>query len=478
MLSICCKRKHLEEGLLTIEKAADTSHIIPVLSNFLFRTVQKNTDIFRLSEHSIQRLKSYPDIAEEDVEKLQSIVDIDYPNEESLLKAVEETVGVEFAVSKKKEILEHTQDFVFIAASDTVLVSSTYVPALVEQQGELTIPPKLLEITKHLSDDDLFIQEKDLFWMDVFCGSFKSELVGLDSKNFVEIPKREKRFNVKIEQQLLKTILAKTRIAISSGDSRPALNGLSMALIGDKLHFASSDGHRLAYQHTEDIEVPITDETTDFDVVLPAKAVAEIIKACNKEGDFVKINVVGTKAHFYIGLKTTIITNLIDAQFFDYRTMILPQVADESRFQVVFPNKQHITQVINRVALLTGVSGQINMRINKGDNHVQMFINKQTIGSAGESVSATIEGLQDEVFMIGYNYKYLLNGFAILDGTPKFSLKEERDVTFITSDAKEDEGLIYMVMPMRLDNLPQTNKKDEAQVNETQPENVSEMPEN
>ncbi len=476
MLSICCERKHLEHGLLTVEKAADTSHLIAVLSNFLFRTVQKNTDIIRLSERSLQRLKMYPDIEADVVKKLQPIVDIDYPDEESLLKVVEKLAGLEFAVSKKKEILENTQDFVFIAASDTVLLSSTYVPALVEGQGELAVPPKLLEITKQLPDHDIFIAEKDKFWLDVTCGTFKGDLAGLASKDFLEIPMRERIFNVRIGQQHLKTILNKTRIAISSDEARQAFTGLSIALIKDELHFASSDGHRLAYQHTKDIETPTSDGTADFDVIVPPRVIAEVIKACNDEG-FVKIVIVGTKIHFYIGLRTTIIGRLLDAQFVDYRLMVIPQIDDDSRFSVTFPNKQHFSQVINRIALLSGDSGQINMRIDLGDEHAQFFTNKHAIGSAVETVSMHSDGMTDDVFMIGYNYKYILNGFSILDGTPTFSLRKEGEVTFITSDGEEDKGLIYMVMPMRVDNVPQSKKRDEAKTEDPQPEQPVESPE-
>lgn len=453
MLSVAIERKDVEEGLAYLEKSLDTTNLVPVLNNFLIRTIPKNRDICTISQRTLTHLSSLHD--KEITKKLEALIGVDFENEESLMSKVFEVIGKEDALRVKDDILEHTQDFICAVATNTEITALTYMPCLIDTPGEITVPKELYTISKELDDGKMFIQEKDNMWLSLRCGEYSSDMGGLPASMFVAVPQKTKNYTFKIGQQTLKNILKKSKIAVASPDEpRVYLTGMSMALIDNTLYTATTDGHRLAYSKTTDVVVS-KDVDTDFDIIVPIKIIDEVIKACGTSGD-VTIVVEERKIRFYIGSRTMYISVLITEQFIDYRVMFFPLLDDPERFSIQFENKQNLIKMIKRLSFTSGDSKQINMVIDsKNSNAVDFYTIENQKGYSKESIHAKLNNFKESRLAIGYNYQFLLDVFNVIGEKPIFSLLDENAVTFIGTEHKDDYGFMYMVMPMNVKDIPE-----------------------
>ena len=82
---------------------------------------------------------------------------------------------------------------------------------------------------------------------------------------------------IKIDKLKIKNILQHVIFSMASQDIRFYLNGLLLKVEQKNIFFVSTDGHRLSYYNILDEE-----NTQEFSVIIPRKAVLEIYKNIDK----------------------------------------------------------------------------------------------------------------------------------------------------------------------------------------------------
>jgi len=161
------------------------------------------------------------------------------------------------------------------------------VEATVEKPGATTLPARrLFTIIRELPSSEVQIEVDSKNVASIRSGPSFFKILGLPEEEFPPLPKFEKAKVFNLRQKDLKDGLKKTAYAISTDETRYVLNGILFTFKDNKLTLVATDGRRLALVDIE-LEFPRSHEV---DIIVPSKAVTELGRLLNEDGD-VKLTV-------------------------------------------------------------------------------------------------------------------------------------------------------------------------------------------
>ena len=293
-----------------------------------------------------------------------------------------------------------------------IVVSSS---AQVVESGSITLPAKLLnDIVSRLPDEDVTISvDKDNTMVSLVCGSGRYQLHGLPVEEFPELPQiGEDGETTYLPVESTLNGLAATLFATSADETKRILTGVHLTASGDRLEFASTDGHRLAVLQTGFLdadEPPVTSDTvaTNLEVTIPARALRELERMLNQQTEgaiavkFDRANMIFQSAN------QILISRLLDGSYPNYRQLI------PSRFerQVTLERKLFLS-ALERIAVLADQKNNIvKISINATGQEVSLSVEAPDVAAGRESLPAQVSGEDVE---IAFNVKYLLDGLKAL----------------------------------------------------------------
>ena len=240
----------------------------------------------------------------------------------------------------------------------------------------------------------------------------------------------------------LRRLIDKTRFAISTEETRYYLNGVYVHAFKAKeqslLRAVATDGHRLAR-----FEIDLPEGAAGIPgVIVPRKAVNELLKLLESVDAPVEIAVSDTKVRFAFG-NVVLTSKLIDGTFPDYQRVI-PTGNDK----VLDVNASDLAEAVDRVATISAEKTRA-VKLNLEKNRLQLSVVNPEAGSANEELPVDY---RSDVLEIGFNSRYLLDILGQLDGSEaKFLLADAGSPT-VVRDAGEgaDAATLYVLMPMRV----------------------------
>lgn len=147
-------------------------------------------------------------------------------------------------------LLTASMDTITMSATDLEVSLRVTMPAKVKKEGTCTIPGRKLadciKKLKTLPDTEITIEMLENNWISLTCGPLTVKLPGMAATNFPSLPKVPK-ITTPIDTEILSTLIARTRFAISGEESRYTLNGALLVLRPDSIMMVATDGHRLAH---------------------------------------------------------------------------------------------------------------------------------------------------------------------------------------------------------------------------------------
>lgn len=331
-------------------------------------------------------------------------------------------------------LLETTQDgSVHVVGTDLEVGISTKIHATVVTEGSITVPAKKLnEIIRELPEGEIEISVAKNNAVNIKTGKSYFKIMGLSKEDYPKLPEWKAEEAVEIEQNLLRESLALTSFAISTDETRYVLNGVLISVKGKKIRFVATDGRRLAF-----IEKEFDNKKAkNFDVIVPTKAVQELIKMLGWEG-VASLEVSKNQAIFQVG-ESYLTTRLIEGNFPNYEQVIPKEEKTSSA-----ADREELLQAIRRTSLLTSPdSPWVKMDFVKGK--ILISSRSPNLGEAKEELPAETVGGD---IAIGFNPQYLVDVLKNLD-VEKISLSlTDPDKPGLV---KGKDGYQYVVMPMQL----------------------------
>ncbi len=237
-----------------------------------------------------------------------------------------------------------------------------------------------------------------------------------------------------LQQGALRHLLALVQYAMAQQDIRYYLNGLLMIVEGGAVTVVATDGHRLALATLSTAE-----STAREEVIVPRKAVVELIKLLAESEEPVRIDVLGTQVRFSFGT-TLLVTKVVDGKFPDYKRVI--PGGYQKQFQI---DRQVLLQALQRAAILSNEKFRgVRWILSPGTLCVACTNTEQE--EAQEELEIDYQG---ETLDIGFNVTYLTDVLSNLDApTVACALGDANSSAVLTVPGSE--GFLYVVMPMRI----------------------------
>jgi len=307
-------------------------------------------------------------------------------------------------------LLATDQSRLKLVATNLEMAISYWIGAKVEEEGEITVPARLLtDFVNSLPSDkvkiSLFPRTKTL---ELKCARFEARISGIDAKDFPPIPKIEGGITTKVEVEALRQGISQVVFAAATEESRPVLTGVDAQFDGDLLTLAAADGFRLAVYKLP-LATPVSQKA---EVIIPARTLAELSRLAAEQEEAVEITVNPDKSQALFRLKDIeLVSQLVQGTFPQY-TQLIPQ-SYSTRAIVDVDGFLRATKTASIFA--RDGSGIVRLVIAPGKEltagKITVSARSEEIGDDVGEIDATVEG---EEAKIAFNGKYLADVLSVL----------------------------------------------------------------
>lgn len=340
-------------------------------------------------------------------------------------------------------LLKAEGDSLKLATTDMDLEMVEAVEAKVKTPGSATVPAlTFYDIARKLPEDALVEFEcgvKDTA-ATIRAGKSVFKLGALPVEDFPKMGANDdysSRFSIPAAD--LRTLIDRTRFAISTEETRYYLNGIYLHAAESAgvpvLRAVATDGHRLAR-----FEMPLPQGAAKMEgVIIPRKAVNEIRKLIEEAADTIGIALSKTKMQFSFD-HVMMTTKLIDGTFPDYERVI-PQGNDK----ILEVNPAAFARAVDRVSTVSSEKARAVKLTLKGKSMV-LSATSPDAGSASEEIEVRFNA---DPLEIGFNSAYLMDVTRQIEGDGcRISLSDPASPTIIQDIS--DSSSLYVLMPMRV----------------------------
>jgi DNA polymerase-3 subunit beta len=328
-----------------------------------------------------------------------------------------------------------------LTATDLDIEVVETVAAEIARDGAATAPAHILyDIVRKVPDGaQLEVEQGPDERLAISAGRSRFSLQALPPQDFPDLAAGEMTHHFTMPSADLKTLVEKTRFAISTEETRYYLNGIYLHDVASSeaplIRAVATDGHRLAQ-----VQFSRPDGAKGMPgIIVPRKTVLELTKLIEAAEGEVEIALSPSKIRFGIdGL--TLTSKLIDGTFPDYERVI-PRGNDKT-LQV---DTRLFTQAVDRVSTVSSEKGRA-VKLNISAEKIVLTVNNPDSGSAEEELSASYNA---DPLDIGFNSRYLLDIVGQFKGdTANFDFADAGSPTIIRDPA--DGSALYVLMPMRV----------------------------
>jgi DNA polymerase-3 subunit beta len=339
-------------------------------------------------------------------------------------------------------LLRGDGDGLRLKATDLDIEVTETIPAEVSTAGSTTVPAHVIyDIVRKLPEGAQVSLEMtgETGQMQIRSGRSRFMLQALPESDFPDLAAGDLPHRFTLGATDLKRLIEKTQFAISTEETRYYLNGIyfhTLEVSGTMvLRAVATDGHRLA---RVEMAAPAGSESMPG-VIIPRKAVAEIIKLVEDGGESVEIELSSAKIRLTFG-GVVLTSKLIDGTFPDYQRVI---PAGNDKLLIV--EREDFAKAVDRVSTISSERGRA-VKLALTDGRLTLSVNNPDSGSATEEIEVDYD---NSPLDIGFNARYLLDITGQLDGdTALFKLADPGSPTVIQD--REGAAALYVLMPMRV----------------------------
>ncbi len=298
-----------------------------------------------------------------------------------------------------------------LVATNLEMAISHWVGAKVEEEGEITIPARLLtEFVNSLPSEPVeFSLASGSKAVELKCARFEARISGVDAADFPPIPKVDDGIATKVDVEALRQGISHVVFAVASEESRPVLTGVDAHFEGDVLTLAAADGFRLAVYRLP-LASPVTEPT---EVIIPGRTLVELNRLLAEEEDPVTITVNPNRSQILFRLKDTeIVSQLVQGQFPQYSQLIPQSYTTKAVVEISDLLRATRTAAIfardgSGIVRLVATPGAGDLTPGK----ITVSARSEELGDDIGELDATVEG---EEAKIAFNGKYLVEVLSVL----------------------------------------------------------------
>lgn len=364
--------------------------------------------------------------------------------QENLQKAI--SITSRFASSRAQlpilgNILISAQKSKLVISSTNLEISAcVQVGAKVEEEGEISIPAKILsEVIPNLPKEAVSL-ESEKEQLKIKTSGFISSILGMNSQDFPKIPSTVKTSSgLTLSKKELTSALAKVVFATSTDETRPILTGVLFIFKKDNVSLVATDGFRLSMKKV--LLKSVVGELDCF--VVPKGILNEISRGIDEGDENIVFNLLQDEKQVVFGSGEVVLSSrLLEGEYPDFEK-ILPK----SSAVKILADKEDLERAVKLASVFARDSANIvKLKISK--DLIKVGAESSSSGSQEMKVDAKAEGVADS-FEIAFNYRFLEEFLHSVTG-------EEIKMEFGTvtsaglfSDTS-DPDYLHLIMPVKI----------------------------
>lgn len=327
-----------------------------------------------------------------------------------------------------------------LSATDLEVAVTSIALGKIDEDGQLTVPARLLsDFISNNNDESIVFETKadSENVLNLKSDHYKATITGISAEEFPTIPLLPTENIIKIKNADLSDAIKKVIIAPANDETRPVLAGIYFQFNGKSLTLAATDSFRLAEKKME-----FEEDAGEKKFIVPGRTMTEVLRLMlgMEPEKPIEISSTENQIAFKIG-DTEVVSRLIEGAFPNY-TQIIPA---SSKIKVSMKHKDFVSAV--KMSSLFAKNAANNIRIHVTKDEVSIASMASPAGEATSKISAETSGGE---LTIAFNARYVLDVLAVNDGE-KVILELNDDATAGLIKSEKDEGYIYIVMPLKLD---------------------------
>lgn len=324
-------------------------------------------------------------------------------------------------LSNVRFIADRQNQEVSLTAFDLSLGIQARFSANVEEEGDLALPAKLLnDMISRLPPGDLTLEVDSgdgenldpNVTITSSCGRY--QIRGLDPEDYPALPIIDRGETLTLPSAAILEGLRGCLFATSLDETKQVLTGVHLTVQEDSVEFAATDGHRLAVVTTstekeeEGAGLKPTPSAPPFEVTVPGRALREIERMIGSHKEDISIDLTVDEGQVVFQLPYCRLNcRTLEGQYPAYEQLI-PQVFER---QIDLDRRQLLSSV-ERIAIIADQKNNVVMfNLNGEDQEVILSVEATDVGSATESIPATISG---EDLQIAFNVKYFVDALKAI----------------------------------------------------------------
>lgn len=332
-------------------------------------------------------------------------------------------------------LLTASEDGLQLQATDLEISVRHNARSLIEQEGKVVVPGRLLsDIVRSMPDAAVSI-ETDGEIAHVRAGHAAFTVKTLPAADFPKFPEIDVEKRAKLPSTTFASIVKQVAKAVSRDETRAILTGVLMSIDGSVVRMVATDSYRLAVR-----EVMLDEPAGEsIEVVVPGKAVDEVAKMLGGS-ESVEIGVSDNQVVFNFA-DTEFVTRRVEGTYPNWKQLI-PNQTDTK----VVVSREELQEAVKRVSLLALHNSPLKISVLAEDQTLSLSAATQDVGDASEDLMVKVQGNDVE---IAFNHAFLTDGLLAAH-TDNVVLEIQSALKPGLVKTEGDDGFVYLLMPVRL----------------------------
>lgn len=348
-------------------------------------------------------------------------------------------------------LLTADQGMLRLSATNLEIAMTTWIGAMVEEEGAVTVPARLLtEFVNSLGSDRIDMDIEDgSYQLQIKSGRSQANINGTDASEFPPIPTVDDAVVARAEPGALRAAIGRVAFAAATEESRPVLTGVEVKLREGRFTMAAADGFRLAVQHGELTQSP----PEEMSVIIPARTMNELNRLLGDHNDTVQIMLTPQKGQVMFRLHggdtVELVSQLLQGTFPNYDQLI-PQ---SWTTRAILDSQSTLRATRTASIFARDGSNIIRMHVipnTDEDNPTsggRLLISARSEEVGDNQDDVDISELEGEEGKIAFNSRYLLDVLQALD-RGHIAIETTTSSSPGVFKPTDSDDYVHVVMPM------------------------------
>ncbi len=324
-----------------------------------------------------------------------------------------------------------------LSSTNLELAINTWVGGKIEEEGEITIPAKLInDYVNNIPAEKVSLSstpKTQTLYLEA--EKTQTHIKGLGAEEFPLIPQITEQPYAKLNGPDLRGAVEEVGFAASYSETQPEISGILFAFGGKELTLTATDRYRLAERKLNLLE----EVEGSRQIIIPARAVNEVSRIVY-EG-IIEVQLTENQICFKTD-EWELTSRLIEGQYPDYKQIVPTNFLTEAEVL-----RLELVQSLKGASLFATDSNNVEVELNPQGRQLVLKSQSAQIGDSEIRLdAAAFSGQKNQII---FNYRYLLE---CLNNLPdeKVILKVINSASPAALTPQGRENYFYIVMPIKI----------------------------